>query len=90
MDLGYRFWPMAENQTRWEIRTYSPQAKTLAGRFSQEYGKVSFRDTLLEDASTLERTQAMLGSGAKKEIVLQDEELLIRQHHKVTADFLNA
>ena len=88
--LTHIFWPMAENRTRWEIRTYSPQAKTLAGRFCQEYGKVSFRDTLLEDASTLERTQTMLGSGAKKEIVLQDEELLIRQHYKVTEDFLNA
>ena len=88
--LTHIFWPMAENRTCWEIRTYSPQAKTLAGRFGQEYGKVSFRDTLLEDASTLERTQTMLGSGAKKEIVLQDEELLIRQHYKVTEDFLNA
>ena len=32
----------------------------------------------------------MLRSGAKKEIVLQDEELLIRQHYKVTESFLNA
>jgi hypothetical protein len=60
------------------------------GRFSQEYGQVSFRDTLLEDGSTLERTQSMLTSGAKKEIVLQDEELLIRQYHKVTETYLNA
>ncbi len=88
--LTHIFWPITENLTRWEIRTYSPQAETLSGRFSQEYGKVSFRDTLLEDASTLERTQTMLRSGAKKEIVLQDEELLIRQHHKVTESFLNA
>ena len=88
--LTHIFWPLAENRTRWEIRTYSPKAKTLAGRFSQEYGKVSFRDTLLEDGSTLERTQAMLASGAKKEIVLQDEELLIRQHHYVTETFFNA
>jgi phenylpropionate dioxygenase-like ring-hydroxylating dioxygenase large terminal subunit len=88
--LTHIFWPVAENRTRWEIRTYAPKAKTLAGRFSQEYGKVSFRDTLLEDGSTLERTQAMLASGAKKEIVLQDEELFIRQHHKVTETFFNA
>jgi|SRR5581483_3199997 len=87
--LTHIFWPLAENRTRWEIRTYSPKAKTLAERFSQEYGRVSFRDTLLEDGSTLERTQAMLASGAKKEIVLQDEELLIRQHHYVTESFLN-
>jgi phenylpropionate dioxygenase-like ring-hydroxylating dioxygenase large terminal subunit len=88
--LTHIFWPLAENRTRWEIRTYSPKAKTLAERFSQEYGKVSFRDTLLEDGSTLERTQSMLASGAKKEIVLQGEELFIRQHHKVTERYLNA
>ena len=88
--LTHIFWPLAENKTRWEIRTYSPRAKTLAGRFSQEYGKVSFRDTLLEDGSTLEKTQKMLSSGAKKEIVLQDEELLIRQQHHVIETFLNA
>jgi phenylpropionate dioxygenase-like ring-hydroxylating dioxygenase large terminal subunit len=88
--LTHIFWPLAENRTRWEIRTYSPKARTLAERFSQEYGKVSFRDTLLEDGSTLERTQTMLASGAKKEIVLQDEELLIRQHHYVTETYLNS
>jgi hypothetical protein len=53
---------LSENRTRWEIRTYSPKVKTLAERFCQEYGKVSFRDTLLEDGSTLEQTQAMLAS----------------------------
>lgn len=85
--LTHIFWPLAENRTRWEIRTYSPKAKTLAARFCQEYGKVSFRDTLLEDASTLERTQAMLCSGAIREIVLQDEELFVRQHHHATEAF---
>jgi len=88
--LTHIFWPLAENRTRWEIRTYSPKAKTLAARFSQEYGKVSFRDTLLEDGSTLERTQSMLASGAKKEIVLQDEELFIRQQYIVSQMYLNA
>ncbi len=88
--LTHIFWPLAENRTRWEIRTYSPKAKTLAERFSQEYGKVSFRDTLLEDGSTLERTQLMLASGAKQEIMLQDEELLIRQHHYVTETYLKS
>jgi hypothetical protein len=42
----------------------------------------------MEDGSTLERTQAMLASGAKREIFLQDQELLIRHHHKVAESFL--
>ena len=33
---------------------------------------------------------AMLASGAKKEIILGDEELLIRHYHKVAESYLNA
>jgi phenylpropionate dioxygenase-like ring-hydroxylating dioxygenase large terminal subunit len=88
--LTHTFWPLAEDRTLWEVRFYYPKAKTLAERFSQEYAKVILRDINMEDGSTLERTQTMLASGAKKEIVLQDQELLIRQHHKVTETYLNA
>ena len=88
--LTHTFWPLAEDLTLWEARFYYPKAKTLAQRFSQEYAKVILRDINLEDGSTLERTQSMLASGAKREIQLQDEELLIRQHHKVAESYLNA
>jgi len=54
----------------------------------QEYGHVLFRDIILEDGRTLEETQAMLGSGAKKELVLQDEEILIRQSHRVVEQMI--
>jgi len=88
--LTHIFWPLAENRTLWEARFYYPKAETLAQRFSQEYAKVILRDVNLEDGSTLERTQTMLESGAKQEIVLQDQELLIRHHHKVAEAYLNA
>jgi hypothetical protein len=81
---------LTEDRTLWEVRFYYPKAVTLAQRFSQEYAKVILRDINMEDGSTLERTQTMLASGAKKEIVLQDQELLIRQHHKVTETYLSS
>jgi phenylpropionate dioxygenase-like ring-hydroxylating dioxygenase large terminal subunit len=87
--LQHTLWPLAEDRTLWEIRVYYPKANTLAQRFSREYAKVIFRDLLMEDGSTMERTQSMLASGAKKEIHVQDEELLIRQHHKVMETYLN-
>ena len=87
--LRHTLWPLAEDRTLWEIRVYYPKANTLAQRFSREYAKVIFRDLLMEDGSTMERTQSMLASGAKKEIYVQDEELLIRQHHKVMETYLN-
>jgi phenylpropionate dioxygenase-like ring-hydroxylating dioxygenase large terminal subunit len=87
--LTHTFWPITENRTLWEVRFYYPEAKTLAQRFSQEYAKVILRDINMEDGSTLERTQTMLASGAKREIVLQDQELLIRHHHQVAETYLS-
>jgi hypothetical protein len=86
--LTHTFWPLSEDRTLWEARFYYPKANTLAQRFSQEYAKVILRDVNMEDGSTLERTQTMLASRAKKEIVLQDQELLIRHHHHVAESYL--
>lgn len=87
--LTHTFWPLAEDRTLWEVKYYYPKANTLAERFAQEYHKVILRDINLEDGSTLERTQTMLGSGAKQHLILQDQELLIRHHHRVADTFLN-
>ncbi len=48
------------------------------------------KGVLVEDGGTFEKTQSMLASGAKKEVILGDEELLIRHHHKVTERYFNA
>ena len=85
----YNFWPLAADRSLWEVRTYFPQAHTVSQRFSQEYSKVIFRDILTEDASTMEQTQQMLASGAKKEFILQDQELLVRFGNRVLADYIN-
>jgi phenylpropionate dioxygenase-like ring-hydroxylating dioxygenase large terminal subunit len=86
--LTHIFWPLAEDRTLWEVKYYYPKANSLAERFAQEYHKVILRDINLEDGSTLERTQTMLGSGVKQHLILQDQELLIRHHHKVADTFL--
>ena len=43
----------------------------------------STRDVAMEDGSTLEQTQQMLGSGAIKGQLLKDEEVLLRHSHDV-------
>lgn len=88
--IMHTMWPLSENRTHWEARTYFPKAKTLAHQFSQEYGRATFVDgVLVEDGGTFEKTQSMLDSGAKKEVILGDEELLIRHHHRVTERFFH-
>jgi phenylpropionate dioxygenase-like ring-hydroxylating dioxygenase large terminal subunit len=79
----HQFWPVAVDRTVWESTTYFPKATTPGQRFSQEYSKVIFRDIIMEDGRTLEETQSVLSSGAKKEFFLHDEELLVRHSHQV-------
>jgi len=75
---AYNFRPISHNKTLLEARVYYPEMTTAGGRFFQEYMKVALRDVLLEDLSTIERTQFAVETGAKKVMVLQDNELLVR------------
>lgn len=84
----YNFWPSAVDQSDWEIRMYYPEPKNAGQLFSNEYGKVAFRDTLMEDASTHDRVQAGLMSGAIRHMLFQDEESLPRHNYKVVDEYV--
>lgn len=84
----HNFWPIAVDRTIWHSTQYFPRARTVGQRFMQEYGHVLFRDIILEDGRTLEETQRMLDSGAKKEFHLQDEEILVRHSHRVVEQMI--
>jgi hypothetical protein len=58
--------------------------------FSAEFAKVINPDTWLEDFSTLESTQEVLGSGAKDHFVLQDEEICVRHFYKTLDEWPTA
>lgn len=89
--LTHTFWPLAADRTLWEARIYFPKANTLAERFSQEYSRSTFLDGVMaEDGGIFERTQSMLASGAKKTVILGDEEMLVRHHQKMVERYVNA
>lgn len=93
LDSGYftyNFWPLAVDRTLWEVRTYFPHPRNAAERFSQEHARVTFRDLIMEDASTMENTQSVIASGAKTYFNFQDEELLLRHDNKVLAEYIGA
>ena len=48
-----------------------------------------FRDIIMEDGRTLEETQSVLSSGAKKAFPLQDEEILVRHSHHVVEQMIS-
>ena len=93
LDSGYftyNFWPLAIDRTLWEVRMYFPRPANAAERFSQEHARITLRDLLMEDASTMEQTQAVVASGAKTHFVFQDQELLLRHDNKVLAEYIGS
>jgi phenylpropionate dioxygenase-like ring-hydroxylating dioxygenase large terminal subunit len=84
----YNFWPIAVDRTLWEVRVYFPHPANAAQRVSQEHARITFRDLIMEDGSTMERTQSVIASGAKTHFQFQDEELLLRHDNKVLADYI--
>jgi len=78
----HNFWPLALDRTYQEIKMYVIPPRDAGQCFSMEFAKCINRDTWLEDFSTLESTQEMLGSGAKDHFVLQDEEICVRHFYK--------
>ncbi len=81
--VQHNFWPIDVDRTRWEMTQYFSEAQTVGQRFAQEVAHVGIRDVAMEDGSTLEHIQSMLASGAIKEVVLKDEEILLRHSHDV-------
>ena len=50
---------------------------------------MTFKEYALQDANTLEATQTMIGTRVVRDFPLCDQEILIRNLHKVTGDYVN-
>jgi len=79
----HNFWPVAVDKMYQEIRMFINLPTNAGEVFATEYAKCINRDTWLEDFSTLETSQTVLGSGGKTHFILQDEEILLRHFYKV-------
>jgi len=86
----YHFWPLSVDKTLWEVKQYYKPASNASDLFAQEVMKNLFRDTVLEDLSTLERTQSVLRSRAKDYFVLNEEEVLIRRFNEIVDEYVEA
>jgi phenylpropionate dioxygenase-like ring-hydroxylating dioxygenase large terminal subunit len=86
----HQFWPLSVDETLWEGVQYFVPPKDAGERFAHEYGQVLQRNAWLEDTATMEDTHEALKSGVRKEIYLQEGEVLIRHHMKVIEDMLRA
>lgn len=87
--LCHDFWPVNVDQTDWMVSYYLPRTDNPAVRIAQEYSKVTMRDTIREDLSTIESTHAAHRSGVLSHMVVSSAlEGLITHHHNVVASYV--
>jgi phenylpropionate dioxygenase-like ring-hydroxylating dioxygenase large terminal subunit len=87
--LTYHYWPTAVDRHIFECSLYFVPPRSARERLAQELAAVTFKEYALQDANTLEATQTMIGTRVVSDFVLCDQEILIRNLHKVTADYVN-
>ncbi|NKB37716.1 MAG: Rieske 2Fe-2S domain-containing protein [Gammaproteobacteria bacterium] len=84
----HQFWPLSVGQTLWEGTNYFRPPKTPSERVAIAHTNALHRNAWLEDTSTMEDTYAALCSGALDEMVLMDEEIMIRNTHRAWHEYM--
>jgi hypothetical protein len=87
--LTYHYWPTSHNSHVFEGNLYFVPARNARERLAREMAAVTFKEYALQDGNTLEATQLMLESRVLTEFPLNDQEILCRHLHKVTADWVD-
>ncbi len=87
--LTYHYWPTAYNKHIFEGTLYFVPPRTVRERLAQELAAVTFKEYALQDGNTLEATQTMLESRAVTQFPLGDQEILLRQLHHTTHEWVD-
>jgi phenylpropionate dioxygenase-like ring-hydroxylating dioxygenase large terminal subunit len=87
--LTYHYWPTAYNKHIFEGTLYFVPPRNARERLAQELAAVTFKEYALQDGNTLEATQIMLESRAVTQFPLGDQEILLRQLHHTTHEWVD-
>ena len=87
--LTYQYWPTSHNTHVFEGNLYFVPATTARERVAHEMAAATFKEYALQDGNTLEATQIMLESRVIDRFPLNDQEILCRHLHKVTAEWID-
>jgi len=87
--LTYHYWPTAYNKHIFEGTLYFVPPRSARERLAQELAAVTFKEYALQDSNTLEATQTMLESRAVTQFPLGDQEILLRQLHHTTHEWVD-
>lgn len=86
--LGVRYWPVSAAKSVYEVTLYASEPVKPSQRIAIEQTVAHLFDVVLEDLSTVERTQDVLASGAIDAFQISDMEVAIRHGAKVIEDEL--
>ena len=86
----HQFWPISVGKTLWEGTNYFKAPTSPSERIAIAHTNALHRNAWLEDTSTMEDTYSALCSGQLDEMVLMDEEIMIRNTHKHWHDYMDA
>ena len=85
--LHFNLRPLAVDRCRFEVRQAMRPPRNASERWAQEVANVTSHTGVLEDFMTCETSQAAMGSGAVRQMQLQDNEFGVRYAHKVNQQF---
>ena len=88
--MGVRYWPVSAVKSVYEVTLYASEPTKPSQRIAMEQTVAHLFDVVLEDLSTVERTQDVLASGAIDAFQLSDMEIAIRHGARVIEDELSA
>tara|TARA_R110000787_G_scaffold58117_16_gene132470 strand:- start:8484 stop:9788 length:1305 start_codon:yes stop_codon:yes gene_type:complete len=83
----HEIWPIALNESRYEMRFFVPKPATVREAFHQEHYIARLADVVLEDLANVERTHKGVAARVKSEMVLQEHEVLIRRMLRIHKEF---
>jgi len=82
------FWPLSADQTIFEGALCLEPARTLANRVGQEMPNTLAREVICEDMSLLESQHSSLRTGALAHFYLNQEEILLAHHYRVSREMI--
>lgn len=77
----HQFWPMGPGKTLWQGTNYYQPPQTASELVALVHTDTLHRNAWLEDTSTMENTYLGLKSGKLKDVLLMEDEVMIRNSH---------
>lgn len=84
--ITYQYWPESVDSHTYELDIYFAPPRNVAERLAQEMTVDTTIEFAMQDCNTVEATHSALATRATREFHLSDQELMIRNFHKVVRD----